>query len=89
MNDMLGVFVIYQMGVKYNIGMKCRFACNPHSDFAGFCDPTSRLPGYIIPLPYEFMCTHIWVGANLNTPTFLSWKVMFSHFMIKWQIRKS
>ncbi len=56
--DMLGVFIIYQMGVKYNIDMGCKFVCHPHSDVAGFCDPTSRLPGYIIPLSYEFMCTH-------------------------------
>ncbi len=47
------------MGVKYNIDMGCRFVCHPHSDFAGFYDTTSRLPGYIIPLPYEFMCTHV------------------------------
>ncbi len=36
MNDTLGVFIIYQMGVKYNIDMGCRFFCHPHSDFAGF-----------------------------------------------------
>ncbi len=33
------------MGVKYNIDMGCRFVCHPHSDFAGFCDPTSRPQG--------------------------------------------
>ncbi len=43
---------------------------------------TSRLPGYIIALPYDFMCTHVEVGANWNTPN-------FSHFIIKWHIRKS
>ncbi len=29
---MLGVFIIYQMGVKYNIDMGCRFVCHPHAD---------------------------------------------------------
>ncbi len=57
--EMLVVFIIYQMGVKYNIDMGCRFVCHPHLDFTGLCDPTSRLPEYIIPLRYEFMCTHV------------------------------
>ncbi len=35
---MLGVFIIYQMGVKYNIDMGCRIVCHRHSDFAGFYD---------------------------------------------------
>ncbi len=54
-NEWYGVLIIYQIGIKYNIDMGCRFVYHPHSDFAGFYDPTSRLQGYIIPLPYEFM----------------------------------
>ncbi len=38
------VFIIYQMEVKYNIDVEYRFVSCPHSDYAGFCDPISRLP---------------------------------------------
>ncbi len=78
MNDMLGVFIIYQMGVKYNTDMGCRFVCHPYSDFSGFCDPTSRLPGYN---PIAKRIHDVWVGANLSTPTFLSWWVWCSHIL--------
>ncbi len=82
MNDMLGGVHYLPNGVKkYYIDRACRFVCHPHSDFAGFCDPTYRLTGYLIPLPYELMCTHVWVGTNWNTPTFLSWWVWCSHIL--------
>ncbi len=72
-----GCSLFTKWGQKYNIDIGWRFVCHPHSDFAGFCDPTSRLPGYLPPLPYEFMCIHVWVCANLNTPTFLTVWSMF------------
>ncbi len=54
MNDMLGGVHYLPNGVKI---------CHPHSDFAGFCDPTSRLPGYLPPCN---MCTHVRVGGKFE-----------------------
>ncbi len=76
MNDMLGVFIVYQMGVNYNIEMGSRFVCHCHSDFAGFCDPhiqTTRI--------YNPLAIWIHVYTCLSGCKFLSWWVMFSDFM--------
>ncbi len=52
--------------------MVCRFVCHPHLDYAGFCDPTSRLHRIFNPLAiwihvhtclnvYQFEYPHIFV----------------------------
>ncbi len=46
-----------------------------------FVTPTSKLRMLLNPLPFEFMCTHVWVDANMQTYLIILF-LLLSHWLI-------